>query len=141
MLRPYGAARVVMSWQGNRAAIELKVDRTKKARFALMSLKIFSVAAKHFELAVAGDEQRAAQPIRPGRQLCGESPQYLQAGTVVRTRHQQRILRRHRGDDVAVDLNLPARPDIVGKEQACFVVAAGLDEKNAVGAWTHFDLR
>jgi hypothetical protein len=36
MLRPYGAARVVMSWRGNRAAIELKVDRTKKARAALM---------------------------------------------------------------------------------------------------------
>jgi hypothetical protein len=29
MLRPYGAARVVMSWRRNRAAIELKVDRTK----------------------------------------------------------------------------------------------------------------
>jgi hypothetical protein len=36
MLRPYGAARVVMSWPGNTAAIELKVDRTKKARVALM---------------------------------------------------------------------------------------------------------
>jgi hypothetical protein len=42
MLRPYGAARVVMSWRGNRAAIELKVannlkaNRTKKARVALM---------------------------------------------------------------------------------------------------------
>jgi hypothetical protein len=36
MLRPYGAARVVMSWRRNRAAIELKVDRTKNARGALM---------------------------------------------------------------------------------------------------------
>jgi hypothetical protein len=36
MLRPFGAARVVMSWRRNRAANELKVDRTKNARVALM---------------------------------------------------------------------------------------------------------
>jgi hypothetical protein len=36
MLCSFGEARVVMSWRRNRAANELKVDRTKKARVALM---------------------------------------------------------------------------------------------------------
>jgi hypothetical protein len=38
MLRPFGAAHVVMSWRGNRAAIELKIDRRKIARTPLMAM-------------------------------------------------------------------------------------------------------
>ena len=34
MLWSHGAARVVMSWRGNRATNELKVDRKKNARRA-----------------------------------------------------------------------------------------------------------
>jgi hypothetical protein len=44
MLRLYGAARVVMSWRRNRAAIELKVDRTKKALATCVSAPAASIS-------------------------------------------------------------------------------------------------
>jgi hypothetical protein len=60
---------------------------------------------------------------------------------VVRAADEERVVRRHGDDDVAVDLDLPARPELVGQQQARFETALGTDTERASGTRSQDDLR